>query len=117
MEEEPTIIDTLFERVKEFSVAYAELLKLKALDLAAEIISSVVPDILFAGFIITALLFINLGLAFWLGEILGKVYLGFLLVGSFYLVLLLIARFVMRGWLKEKIGNYFVRNIFRGTDL
>jgi|WetSurMetagenome_2_1015567.scaffolds.fasta_scaffold04212_11 hypothetical protein len=117
MEEEPTTIDTLFARVKDFSVAYAEMLKLKALDFAAEIISSVVPDLLFAGLIVAALLFINLGIAFWLGGILGKTYLGFLIVGCFYLVILVILRLVMRSWLKSKIGNYFIKNIFRHTEL
>ena len=111
------MVDTLFDRVKEFGIAYAELLKLKAIDLASEILSTILPDIFFSALIVIVLLFINLALAFWLGEVTGRLYMGFLLVGVVYLVIGLVSRLLMRGWFRKKIGNYFVRNIFRHTEI
>jgi len=117
MKEDSTIVDTLFERVKEFGITYTELLKLRAIDFASEVISSIIPDILFTSFILLVLFFLNLALALWLGDITGRLYLGFLLVGGFYLVLGLVLKLFMRGWLKKRIGDYFVKHIFRQTDL
>jgi hypothetical protein len=116
MKEDPTLIDTLFKRVTEFSMTYIELIKLKNLDRASEIISSIFPDFIVSTLILTFLLFINLGLAFWLGDVLGKVYWGFLLVAGFYFVLGLVFHFFMRGWVKKTASNYFVKQFFKQTQ-
>lgn len=108
-----TLIDALFKRVTEFSITYLELIKLKAINRVSEIISAIVPDLITGTLMIVFLLFINLGLAFWLGDIFGKVYLGFLLVAGFYLVLGIISRLFMRGWLKKVASDYFIKQIFR----
>jgi hypothetical protein len=113
MKEDPTLIDTLFKRVTEFSMTYIELLKLKTLDRASEVISAIFPDFIVSTLMLVFLLFINLGLAFWLGDVLGKVYFGFLLVAGFYFVLGLIFHFFMRGWVKKTASNYFVRQFFK----
>lgn len=113
MKEDPTLIDTLFKRVTEFSMTYIELIKLKTLDRASEIVSAVFPDFIISTLMLVFLLFINLGLAFWLGDVLGRVYLGFLLVAGFYLVLSLFFHFFMRGWVKRIASNYFVKQFFK----
>ncbi len=82
MKEDPTLIDNLFKRVTEFSITYIELLKLKTINRVSEVLSVIFPDIIVSTLIIVFLLFINLGLAFWLGDVLGKVYLGFLVSRS-----------------------------------
>jgi len=116
MKEDPTIVDTLFERVKEFGISYIELLKLRAIDFASEVVSSIIPDILFICFVLVVLLFLNLGLAFWLGDITGRLYIGFLMVSGFYLLLGLVLKLFMRSWFKKQVENYFVRHIFRQTN-
>jgi Cu(I)/Ag(I) efflux system membrane protein CusA/SilA len=63
--------------------------------------------------ILIFLLFVNLGLAFWLGDIFGRMYLGFLTVAAFYLLLGLISHIFMRGWLKKVATDYFLKRIFR----
>lgn len=113
MKEDPTIIDTLMERVKEFTLAWLELNKLKAINRLAGVFSETLPDILIGVLGLTFLLFINLAVAFLLGDILGKIYLGFLVVSGFYLLLCLVLHFFMRGWLSRIAGNYLVRKIFR----
>lgn len=117
MKEEPTIVDTLFERVKEFGIAYTELLKLRAVDFASEVISSILPDIIFTSLVLVVLLFLNLGVAIWLGDITGRMYLGFLLVSGFYLLAGLFLKLFLRDWFRKRIGDYFVKHIFRHTGL
>ena len=112
MKEDPTLTDTLFEKAARFSVTYIELLKLKAIDRSTEVVSAVIPDLIVSTLMLVFLLFINLGLALWLGDILGEVYYGFLLVAGFYLILGFVFHFFMRGWFKKVAGNYFIKQIF-----
>jgi hypothetical protein len=58
-------------------------------------------------------LFLNLGVALWLGEILGKQFYGFFVVAGFYIVLGLILHFFLHDWVKKIVGDYFVRNILK----
>jgi len=113
MNEDATLIDTLFKRVTDFSMTYIELLKLKTVNRLTEVISTVLPDFIICLILGAFLLFGNLGLAIWLGDLTGKVYLGFLLVAVFYLFLGFILHFFMRGWLKKVTANYFIKRIFK----
>lgn len=113
MNEDPTLIDTLFKRVSEFSITYIELLKLKAINKSTEVVSSVLPDLVVSILLFVFLLFINLGVAFWIGDLLGRMYQGFLIVAAFYFLLGFIFHFFMRGWLKKATADYFVKRIFK----
>ncbi|MGB8490599.1 MAG: hypothetical protein WCE64_06030 [Bacteroidales bacterium] len=116
MKEDPTIIDTLMERVKEFTLAWLELTRLKAINRLTIVFSETLPDILIGVLGFTFLLFLNFAIAFLLGDALGKTYLGFLAVSGFYLLLSLVLHFFMRGWLRRTAGNYLVKRIFRSEN-
>lgn len=112
MKEDPTLIDTLFKRVTEFTITYTELIKLKAVNKSAQVAGAIFPDLIISILMLLFLLFINLGLAFWLGDVLGKLYFGFLIVAAFYFLLGFITHFFMRGWIRKSAANYFIRQIF-----
>jgi polyferredoxin len=57
------------------------------------------------------MLMISVGAAFWLGEILGKVYYGFLCVGGFYGVLGLVLYFILHKWVKERTSDAIITRI------
>ncbi len=116
MNENPSIIDTLIERVKEFTLSYLELTRLKAINRLTQVFAVTFPDALIAVLGLTFLLFLNLSVAFVVGDVLGKTYLGFLVVSGFYLLLSLVLHFLMRGWLRRIAGNYLVRKIFRSEN-
>jgi hypothetical protein len=59
------------------------------------------------------MLFLNLGLAFWLGEILGRTFYGFFVVAAFYGIAGIVLHFFMHDWLKKIIGNYFIKNVLK----
>jgi hypothetical protein len=113
MKEDPNLFDGLFKRVTEFSVTYIELLKLKSINRIIKVISGIFPDFIVSTFFVLFLLFINLGLALWLGDVLGKIYLGFLIIGVFYFIVGLVTRFFFRGWIKKVTANYFIRQFFK----
>ena len=77
MESNAKLIEALLEKISDYGVTSFELVKLKALDKTSDAVSSFIPH-LFVFIVITVfVLFINLGIAFWLGDILGKIYFGF----------------------------------------
>jgi membrane protein implicated in regulation of membrane protease activity len=59
------------------------------------------------------MLFLNLGIAFWLGGILGNIYYGFFVVAAFYGLTALVLRLFMHKWLKKCVGNYIVRKVLK----
>jgi Putative Actinobacterial Holin-X, holin superfamily III len=113
MKEDPDLIENLFKRVSELSLAHIELIKLKAIDKTTGFISSIFPDFIIGILLSVFVLFLNLSLAFWLGKVLGEIFYGFLVVSLFYLLLGLISHFFMRGWLKKAMTDYLIRQFFR----
>ena len=59
------------------------------------------------------LVFINVGLALWLGEILGEAYYGFFAGGAFYGLITIIFSLFMNKWVKRVFYDYFVRKIIK----
>lgn len=113
MEDNAKLLESLLERASEYGETRFELFKLKALDKTSDVVSSLVPHSVVFVLIASFILFLNIGLAFWLGGILGKIYLGFFLVAAFYVTTGLIVHFFMHKWLKKLVSNYFIRQALK----
>jgi hypothetical protein len=113
MEDKNNLLDSLLESATDYGLTSFELIKLKALDKSTDIVSSLIPYSVFILLISSFLLFLNLGIAFWLGELLGKLYYGFFLVAGFYILAGLIIRFFLFNWIKRLIGDYFVKHMLK----
>ena len=109
MESNSNIIESLLERATEYGKTSFELAKLKALDKTSDVVSSFLPHAIALVLIATFILFLSLGLSFWLGEMLGKIYLGFYVVAAFYGIIGIILYFFMHKWLKKIVGNYIIK--------
>ena len=113
MEDHTKLIESLFERATEYGKTTFELGKLKAIDKTSDIVSSFVPHSAVFVLIASFLLFLNLGIAFWLGEILGKTCYGFFVVAGFYGVAGIIVHFFMHQWIKKFVRNYIVKLLLK----
>jgi hypothetical protein len=113
MEENGKMLESLLEKASEYGKTSFELVKLKTLDKTADLVSTLVPHslafILFASF----MLFLNLGVALWLGDILGKAFYGFFIVAAFYILAGLVIHFFLHDRIKKFVGNYFIRHILK----
>jgi len=113
MEDNARLIEELLDKATDFGKTSIELIKLKALDKTSDFASTFLPQsvvfVLFAVF----MLFLNLGLAFWLGDILGKTYFGFLAVAGFYGIIAIVLHFFLHKWLKKVICNYLIKNVLK----
>jgi hypothetical protein len=113
MEENANLFETLLERAIEYGKTSIELARLKALDKTTEIVSSVIPLSVVILLVASSLLFLNLGLAFWLGEVLGKTYYGFFIVAAFYVLAGIIIHFFLHKWIKRLVGDYFIKRVLK----
>ena len=113
MEDTTKLIETLLENTVEYGKTSLELLKLKALDKTSDVVSTVIPHTVVFVLIIAFMLFFNLGLAFWLGEILGNIYFGFFVVAAFYGISAIVLHFFMHKWFKKLICNYFIKQVLK----
>ncbi|MGD0757007.1 MAG: phage holin family protein [Bacteroidales bacterium] len=113
IEDKADLLETLLDRATEYGKTSIELVKLKALDKTTDIVSSFVPLCVVILLVASFLLFLNLGLALWLGEILGKPFYGFFVVAGFYVFMGIVIHFFLRKWIKKLVGNYFIKHVLK----
>jgi hypothetical protein len=109
MEENARIIESILTSASEYAKSGFELTKLKALDKTTDIISSVVPHSLVILLVLTFIFFLNIGIALWLGEILGKVFFGFFIVAAFYGLSGVVIHYFAHEKIKRFVGDYFIK--------
>jgi hypothetical protein len=81
-----TLIESLFTQSKDYIDTRLELFKLKLVDKTSSIASAVVTGVvLFVIFFIFFVVF-NIGIALLIGDLVGKSYLGFLILAAFYAI-------------------------------
>jgi len=109
MEKQPNTLRALFEDAGDHLETRMELLKLQAIDKSSEITSSIVSGVTIVVIIIFGVFILNVGLALWIGELLGKMYLGFFIVAGFYVLIALILHLFRHSLLKDPISNMIIK--------
>jgi len=113
MKEKETILEPLLEKAEDFGKTSLELIRLKAIDKASDMASSLLPQSVVFVFVLIFVLFLNLGIAFLLGEYWGSVALGYFAVAGFYAVCGIIIHFVFYTKIKESIRNSVIRQLLK----
>lgn len=113
MEKPASIVEALYERVETYTKTTLELSKLKALNttthVATTMISRLSVIIIFTFFALV----MNIGIALWVGELLGKNYYGFFIVAGFYLIAGIVLHFFLHNWIKKPISNLIITQALR----
>jgi hypothetical protein len=104
-------IELLFERIENYGITTFELLKLSLIDKFADIISSIIPKIIIYFSLIMFVLIINIGIALWLGDLLGKNYFGFFAVAFFYALIALIVSVFGHDLIKVPLSNNLITKL------
>ena len=113
MKDNSELIDSLLEKATNYGKTNLELLKLQAIDRTSDKVSSITPIAIVITILSFFLLFANLGIAFWLGDLFGKIYLGFLVVSAFYVLISLIIYFFMRKSIKQTVYDFVIRHLLK----
>ena len=96
MESKTIACDSLLVKIENYGKTSIELLKLRSIYKFSNIASSIINKLIIGGIAILAFLCLTIGLSFWIGELLGKVYFGFFAVAGACLFICLILFAVQR---------------------
>ena len=109
--EEKSSFEALLERTEDYARTSIELLKLKAVNKISDGAASAASKIIGLFFFVFFFLLASVGLSLWLGEVLDKVWMGFLVVGGFYGILCAVLFFVRHNWLKKVVGDSIIKSM------
>lgn len=110
MEKQASLIEPLLERVEQYSKTSFELLKLQSLDKTAAVTSVLISRLLLTIMLAFFAFSLNIAVALWLGDLLGKSYYGFLLVASFY-ALIAGVLYLTHPLIKTRINNSIIKQM------
>lgn len=111
MEEQSDLIESLIEKSEQYGKTTFKLLKLKTLDKSADVSSNVVSWLVVVVFAVLFFLILNIGVALWAGELLGKSYYGFFAVSGFYALLAIIFGIFRKQLVKKPINNSIISQL------
>ena len=113
MEDKAKLIEALLEKATDYGNTSFELIKLKTVDKTSDVVSSFIPNIVVFLLIASVIFFINMGLAFWLGEVLGNICYGFFLVAALYGIIGIAIHFFMHKWIKQRLYDYIIKQVLK----
>ena len=108
MEDKTLILEPLYEKVEAYTKTTLELMKLKTIDKTAQVTSTFVSRVIAILLFSLSIIILSIGVSFWLGDLLGKNYYGFICVALFYTLIGTILYFFMHESLKKSISNSII---------
>ncbi|MCX6231286.1 MAG: hypothetical protein NTZ33_07060 [Bacteroidetes bacterium] len=113
METPLNILETLVGKVENYIKTSFELTKLKLLESTITIVASLFSRLCILISILVCIFIFSIGLAQYLGEILGKSYYGFFVVSGAYLLVGLILFFPLHKWIKKTISKIIIKKLIQ----
>ena len=113
MENNTSTIETLFEKAEDYTRTTAELVKLKAVDKTADVVSSMLSRGAVSIVFVMFAFLVNIGLSLWIGELLGKMYYGFFVVSSFYLLVSILLYVFRDPLIKMPVSNFIIERMLK----
>lgn len=111
MEDQANLVESLIEKGEQYGKTTIELLKLKTLDKSADVTSTLVSWLVVVIFAVLFFLILNIGVALWLGDLLGKSYYGFFVVSGFYALLALTFAIFRKQLIKKPINESIINQV------
>jgi hypothetical protein len=111
MEPKKNFIEPLIDKTEAYAKSSFELLRLKALDKTGEVTATLISRSLLVIGISFFVFTLNIAIALWLGDLLGKSWYGFMIVASFY-ALVSIILLMIHPFIKSKANNAIIKKLF-----
>ena|SRR6188472_4413290 len=113
VEERKELIEDLFEKVEAYIKTNVELIKLRTIDKLSAVIASLASGVVLLILFSFFFLMVNIGLAIWLGQVMGQVYYGFFLIAGIYALLSIILFMVRNSIIKNPIINSIISQFLK----
>jgi len=111
MENTTSSIESLIEKIKSYVETTVDLLKLKAIDKSLQFVSNSIAYVVILMALGFFVILLNFGLAFFIGELMGKVYYGFFIMAVVNAIAGLIVLRNKRKWIKDPLVNKMVKDM------
>ncbi len=106
-------IEHLYKKAKQYTETSIELYRLSAIDTSADVISSLASRAILVLILSTSIVFLNIGLALLIGNVLGDYFKGFFIISLFYLLIGVLAYFFSRTLIKKPITNLMISKLMK----
>ncbi len=106
-------IETLIERAENYSKTTIELFKLNAIDKSADVVSSLVSRLAILMTVALSIIIINIGLALWIGKLLGNTFYGFFIIGALYALISFLLHVFRHQWVKNPVSNSIIKQMIK----
>jgi len=113
METPKSLIELLYEKIEEYGITTYELTKLKLLKTTAIVVPSLLSMLIVVFVLSTFILILSIGIALYLGELLGKLYYGFFIIAIFYLVIGIVLHFYLHKWIKKPVADLIIKQVLK----
>ena len=111
--EENGKIRKLVESAGNYVESSLDVIKLQTADRMSKILASVISDFLLIVVGVMFVLFVSLGLSFYLSDIIGYTYAGFMITAGIYLVIGLVLATLKSNGMENFFRNRIIRKFFR----
>lgn len=112
-EAEKSFTGRIYEKAEQYVKTTIELYRLKAVHTVSDVIATLATSFIIWVIIFLFLLFLSIGTAFYLGELLGKWHYGFFIVAGIYALIGLVIYLIRVKCLTNKIGDFIIRQILK----
>lgn len=116
MEETFARIEELAGNIKEYVNSRIDSVKLSIAEKSSKVISIVLASMIAVMVFIMFFFFLNIAVAYLLGEWIGRVWAGFLIVAGFYLVIGIVVWIAKERIFQVPIMNALIRQLFKNDE-
>jgi hypothetical protein len=117
MEDKTTPFEVLLERVQAYAKTSIQLFKLKATEKLAAILSNLASGLVLLIFLILFFVNLNIAIALLIGDLLGKVWLGFVVVSGLCACVGFILYIFSDKWIKRPVSNSIITQLLKDDSL
>ena len=111
MENQPTNVEELFEKLKDYGETRIDLLKLKTVNKVSGFLSNLITSIFLIVLLFMVITFLFIGLALLLGTWLGHAYWGFLIMSALFIIIGLVLYSARDKVLRTPISNSLIKSL------
>ncbi len=111
MEDQATLMESLFEKGEIYAKTNVELVRLKSIGKTADMFSSLAGGFIILVFLLIVLTMVNIGAAMWIGSVFGTIYYGFFIVACFYLLITLFILAFRNSLIKLPVCNSIIHQL------
>ena len=108
-----TNIELLYKKAKDYADINIELLKLNSIDKTADVLSSLLSRMIIFMFVVMFILLVNIALSLYIGDLLGKEYLGYAVVAALYLVFIIVINYYRDKLIKMPLTNLVIAKLLK----